>query len=78
MTQSYGTVRTGASDIHTEHRDVGDNEGSTLLGSEVVLNSREGYASIISSVSNLSNTIIGSGALFSASCMVGVTDGPNS
>lgn len=67
MTQPYGAVRTGVPDIRTEHRGVEDNEGSALLGSEAVLKSREGHASIISSVSNLSNTIIGSGASLSAS-----------
>lgn len=79
MTQPYGAVDTGVRNIHSVHHGVEDNEGSALLGSETVPKLREGHASIISSVSNLSNTIVGSGASFACwSCgWKAVVDGPN-
>lgn len=70
MTQPYGAVDTGVRDIHSVHHGVEDNEGSALLRSEAVPRLREGHASIISSVSNLSNTIIGSGASLSVLLVV--------
>ncbi|KAI9464237.1 vacuolar amino acid transporter 5 [Boletus coccyginus] len=63
MIPPYGAVGTGVPDICTEGRGSEVNEGSALLGDEAVLKRRDGHASLISSVSNLSNTIIGSGML---------------
>ncbi|KAF8555998.1 vacuolar amino acid transporter 5 [Imleria badia] len=63
MVLPYGAVETGVPGIHTEHRGGEDNEGSALLGNEAAPKPREGHAGIISSVSNISNTIIGSGML---------------
>ena len=75
MILPYGTVETGVPGIHPEHRGGEDNEGSALLGNEAAPKHREGHANIVSSTSNLSNTIIGSGASFSWSCARRVTDG---
>ncbi|KAF8141578.1 vacuolar amino acid transporter 5 [Boletus edulis] len=62
MVLLYGAIGTGVP--HDEHRGGEEsNEDSALLGNEAVSKPREGHASIISSVSNLSNTIIGSGML---------------
>jgi hypothetical protein len=72
MILPYGAV---APSTRTEHRGAEDNEGSALLGNEAVLKSGEGDANVVSSVSNLSNTIIGSGSSFSWSCARRVTDG---
>lgn len=60
MVLPYGAVETGVPGVQT-HRGGEDNEDSALLGSEAVPKPREGHASIISSISNVSNTIIGSG-----------------
>lgn len=64
MMHSYGAVETGVRDVHSVHHGVEDNEGSTLLGSEPAPKPREGHASMISCISNLSNTILGTGASF--------------
>lgn len=74
MIPPYGAVGTGVPDICTERRGSEVNEGSALLGDEAVLKRRDGHASLISSVSNLSNTIIGSGTSL-WSCARVVTDG---
>ena len=74
MILPYGAIETGVPGIHIEHRSGEDNEASALLGDETVLKPREGHADVVSSVSNLSNTIIGSGASF-WSCARRVTDG---
>ncbi|KAJ8521235.1 hypothetical protein ONZ45_g2045 [Pleurotus djamor] len=72
MVQAYGTTKDGAADQHTEgdsyaHGD-GSGESSALLGGESSAQTphhsqHEGHASIGSCVSNLANTIIGSGML---------------
>lgn len=62
MTQTYGIARDtdGDNDTHAD-----DGEASALLGGEASGGRKaakvDGHASIISCVSNLSNTIIGSG-----------------
>lgn len=58
----YGAVET--SEALTGCDQTEDNESSTLLGTEALPGANEGPATIVSSVSNLSNTIIGSGASF--------------
>ncbi|KAF8845066.1 vacuolar amino acid transporter 5 [Paxillus ammoniavirescens] len=65
MVQSYGAANTAVADTSTisEDRGVEESEDSALLGRDVAAKPREGHASIISSVSNLANTIIGSGML---------------
>ena len=60
MVQHYGTVKTVSGDV-TERQGL-LSEGSTLLQGDANTRPREGHASIISCVSNLLNTIIGSGA----------------
>ncbi|KAH7913827.1 transmembrane amino acid transporter protein-domain-containing protein [Hygrophoropsis aurantiaca] len=62
MVQTYGIAATTAADPQPA---VGDDEGSALLGSDATSRPpfKEGHATIISSVSNLANTIIGSGML---------------
>ncbi|KAG6381647.1 hypothetical protein JVT61DRAFT_246 [Boletus reticuloceps] len=71
MVLLYGAIGTGVP--HDEHRGGEEsNEDSALLGNEAVAKPREGHASIISSVSNLSNTIIGSGM---SAFLVGREDG---
>lgn len=70
MVQPYGTVDTAVRRIHSVHRGVEDGEGSTLLGGEAASKPRQGHASMISSVSNLSNTIIGTGTSCSVSLVV--------
>lgn len=79
MAQSYGAVTAGVAVTHTEHHGAEENERSALLGSETVQKSREGHAGLVSSVSNLSNTIIGSGAstLPFYSCCRSTDDDPN-
>jgi hypothetical protein len=66
MVQSYGAANIAVADTSTisEDRGVEESEDSALLGRDVAVKPREGHASIISSVSNLANTIIGSGASF--------------
>lgn len=59
MTHPYGAIATRLPGSHTEDPGVESDEVSALL-----LKHREGHASVISSVSNLSNTIIGSGGSF--------------
>lgn len=61
MVHQYGALEAGVPGIHASHRGGEDREGTALLGNEAVPRPREGHASIISSVSNISNTIIGSG-----------------
>lgn len=61
----YGAVEN--SEALTGYHQAEDNESSTLLGTEALQGPNEGPATIVSSVSNLSNTIIGSGASFPAS-----------
>lgn len=68
MVLPYGAVQTGDLGAHTEHHGGEHNEDSPLLGNEAILMEREGHASIISSVSNISNTIIGSGAFVFRLC----------
>ncbi|KAG2132787.1 vacuolar amino acid transporter 5 [Suillus clintonianus] len=60
MVQKYGAVLTTAADAT-----AGDSEHSALLGGNAAPSAtqREGHASILSSVSNLTNTIMGSGML---------------
>ncbi|KAG1788255.1 vacuolar amino acid transporter 5 [Suillus plorans] len=60
MVLKYGAVLTTAADAT-----VGDSESSALLAGEAApsVRQKEGHASMLSSVSNLSNTIIGSGML---------------
>jgi hypothetical protein len=61
MVQKYGAVFTTAADAT-----VGDSESSALLAGDAVpsVRQREGRASMLSSVSNLTNTIMGSGEYF--------------
>lgn len=61
MALKYGAVLTTAADAT-----VGDSESSALLAGEAApsVRQKEGHASMLSSVSNLSNTIIGSGECF--------------
>ena len=62
MVQTYGVAQYNAGDP-TNHV-PGDGEESTLLGEDATVERpgrTDGHASIISCVSNLSNTIIGSG-----------------
>jgi hypothetical protein len=62
MVQKYGAVPTTAADAT-----AGDGESSALLvvdGAPLV-RQKEGHASMLSSVSNLTNTIMGSGECFS-------------
>lgn len=65
MAQKYGTAPVSATDEPTSPHDAG--ESSALLGGDRdtaikrVTVKREGKASMVSSVSNLANTIIGSG-----------------
>ncbi|KAG0709322.1 vacuolar amino acid transporter 5 [Suillus ampliporus] len=60
MVQKYGAVLTTAADAT-----AGDSEHSSLLAGHAAPSvvQREGHASMLSSVSNLSNTIMGSGML---------------
>ena len=66
MVQTYGVARANAVDSGT-----GQEEQAALLGGDSApssvkpLDKRDGHASLISCISNLANTIIGSGALFS-------------
>lgn len=60
MVQTYGV----APENNNEPADQASGEGSALLGGEAtVKHGRDGHATIISCVSNLANTIIGSGEL---------------
>lgn len=65
MTQKYGTAPVSAIDDPTSPQEAG--ESSALLGGDRdttikrPIGKREGKASMVSSVSNLANTIIGSG-----------------
>ena len=65
MAQTYGTAPVSATDEPASPHGAG--ESSALLGGDRdtavkrVLGKREGKASMVSSVSNLANTIIGSG-----------------
>ncbi|KAG9313011.1 transmembrane amino acid transporter protein-domain-containing protein [Chiua virens] len=61
MMQPYGAASTRVPD--TVHHNIDDNEGSALLGNSSASRPKEGRATIVSSVSNLSNTIMGSGML---------------
>ncbi|KAH7927298.1 vacuolar amino acid transporter 5 [Leucogyrophana mollusca] len=64
MVQTYGVA--GSTDVEPAYdHTTGDSEGSALLGSDAIIKPppREGPATIVSSVSNLANTIIGSGML---------------
>lgn len=64
MVQTYGVAEDVFSDP-TNHV-AGEEEGSALLGGAATqkgLAKRDGNATIISGVSNLANTIIGSGEL---------------
>ena len=59
MVQTYGVARPDPSDPNS----AGGDESSALLGGAVSRPKREGNAGLVSSVSNLANTIIGSGEL---------------
>jgi hypothetical protein len=66
MVQTYGVASTGNFDSHLN----GDNvdEGRALLGSNssaywIFAKKKDGHATLVSSISNLLNTIIGSGML---------------
>ncbi|KAJ7656472.1 transmembrane amino acid transporter protein-domain-containing protein [Mycena polygramma] len=63
MAQKYGTAPVSALDEPTSLHNAG--ESSALLGGDAVnrIEKREGKASMVGSVSNLANTIIGSGML---------------
>ncbi|KAF9240708.1 vacuolar amino acid transporter 5 [Melanogaster broomeanus] len=61
MVQSYGAA--AVADSVSEDRSVNETETSALLRRDATVKSTEGHASVISSVSNLLNTIIGSGML---------------
>lgn len=61
MVQKYGAVVATAADATS-----GDSERSTLLATDATPQQKEGHASIVSSVSNLSNTIMGSGMCLSS------------
>lgn len=62
MVQLYGTVKTmNGDDLIVDEREGTQSEGSALLQGNASARPREGHASITSCVSNLSNTIIGSG-----------------
>lgn len=60
MVQKYGAVLTVAADAA-----IGNNESSALLAGNATpsVQQKEGHASMLSSVSNLANTIMGSGML---------------
>ena len=60
MVQTYGVANEHGD---STHHAPGDEESSALLGgdSTVKRGKLEGHATIVSSVSNLANTIIGSG-----------------
>ncbi|KAG2364843.1 transmembrane amino acid transporter protein-domain-containing protein [Suillus spraguei] len=64
MVQKYGAVLTVAADAA-----IGNNESSALLAGNATpsVQQKEGHASMLSSVSNLANTIMGSGQLAMAS-----------
>jgi len=63
MVQSYGSTPTAGEDIdNAAHGDIVQGEDSALLGVHATpKKEREGTASMTSSISNLANTIIGSG-----------------
>lgn len=67
MVQTYGTTD------HSPHpqqvHDAGNGEGSALLGEYATPKKplRDGHAGLTSSIGNLANTIIGSGACFNCS-----------
>jgi hypothetical protein len=65
MVQTYGVAQDNDSvPTPTNYVDDMDGEGSALLGGDSSLkrtDKADGHASIVSCVSNLSNTIIGSG-----------------
>ncbi|KAH7890796.1 vacuolar amino acid transporter 5 [Phlebopus sp. FC_14] len=63
MVHTYGAVKPAPADTYDDGPHVGEDEGSALLGRDATAKSIDGHASIVSSVSNLSNTIIGSGML---------------
>lgn len=69
MVQKYGAVVTTAADP-TE----GDSEHSALLAGGAAPQFKEGHATIMSSVSNLSNTIMGSGTYFCSIYLVSRTN----
>lgn len=62
MVQKYGAVHTTTADAT-----AGDSESSALLAVDATssVRQKEGHASMLSSVSNLTNTIMGSGEYFS-------------
>ncbi|KIM90493.1 hypothetical protein PILCRDRAFT_185179 [Piloderma croceum F 1598] len=67
MVQTYGVAPDNDSEpIPTNYIDATEGESSALLGGDASIKRKDkadGHASIVSSVSNLSNTIIGSGML---------------
>jgi hypothetical protein len=65
MVQTYGIAPDNDSDrTPTNYVSAGEGESSALLGGDASIkrnDKADGHASIVSCVSNLSNTIIGSG-----------------
>ncbi|KAG6328460.1 hypothetical protein ID866_10629, partial [Astraeus odoratus] len=59
----YGSLKTTDAVDTVDGREAGSSEGSALLGGEGRKTLKEGHATLLSSVSNLANTIIGSGML---------------
>lgn len=60
MVQTYGTVKTRAADS-VDRLEGTSSEVSALLGNGATTQPKAGHATILSCVSNLANTIIGSG-----------------
>jgi len=56
MVQKYGALVTSAADASAD-----DSERGALLAADAAPQLKEGHATIVSSVSNLANTIMGSG-----------------
>lgn len=62
MVQTYGVASAGNSDFHLNSDNA--DEGRALLGSNssrTIFKKKDGHATLVSSISNLLNTIIGSG-----------------
>lgn len=65
MIQTYGVAQEDET-LDPTHHVTGEGEGSALLGDAATVKGsvkRDGNATVISCVSNLANTIIGSGEL---------------
>jgi pyruvate-formate lyase len=77
MTVTYGVAR--ENDRSDSAAQDGDNDTSPLLGTDASpspAKDNEGVAGIPSSVGNLANTIIGSGASHNSTVHYGVADDP--